>query len=78
MTLDALLRELAEAELDCREHHHVRYPEVARCFPPIPWVDQSTECRADWTRCYRRRDAAIAALTELAIRVVAAESTHAA
>lgn len=62
--VDALLREVAEAELACRGWPG-RWPDEKG----VDFALKSAPCRADWDRCYGRRATAITALENYAIRM---------
>lgn len=59
--LDALLDELALADIDCSEHFK-RYEGEAR----VPWERQSNACQDDWSRAHARREKSIDALKRVA------------
>lgn len=60
--LEELLTELAAAERDCREHFKRFSAEL-----DIPHDKRSEESRADWSRCYERREKVIRLLTQFAL-----------
>lgn len=63
--LDGLLKELAEAERECRAHH--------KRFPPAEdgtsRYDTDPEHLDAWSKCWARREAAVRRVTELALRL---------
>jgi len=57
-----LLDELANAELECREHF-VRFADQNGTL----YEQQSQECKDDWSYCHDRRTKAVSRLTRFAI-----------
>lgn len=58
-----ILDELADAETDVGGHHGERFSSEETSKP---YSLQSQECKDDWTRCYNRRNEAVAAVTRFA------------
>lgn len=59
-----LLDELADAEVDVSGHHGERFDSKETSKP---YALQSQECKDDWTRCYNRRNKAIADVVRFAL-----------
>jgi hypothetical protein len=66
-TAAGLLLELASAEEDCQGHFHRSFPALDHQHAACGAEEDArcARCR-DWSRCCRRRDAAVRALTEYA------------
>ena len=60
--LRTMLDELADADVEC-DGHFGRFP---KSMHTLKWEDQSEECREDWSRSLRRRDAAMSKITRYA------------